>query len=176
MCEKKQKEAVYQWLNETISDHQEDLLAVTLTFKQAIRTNESAGAGLIRLDRQKAEKNMRHFLNLLNQRVLGKRFRRFNKRLISVPVYEQSESTRFHAHLVLQKPSDKTLEEFTEVIESCWQRCDFGYKNIDVQLITDSGWLAYMLKDRTKMDGAIDAIDFLNCHLVDHRLDQNTRW
>lgn len=176
MCEKKQKEEVYRWLNEAISKRRQELLAVTLTFKQGIRINESAGAGFIRLDREKAEQNIRHFLNLLNQQALGKRFRRFNKRLISIPVYEQSELTRFHAHLVLQKPSEMTLEEFTDVINSCWQRCDFGYKNIDIQLATDSGWLAYMLKDRTKMNGVIDAIDFRNLHLVDHRLDENARW
>jgi len=175
MSKQKQKEAVYSWLNGILIDRQPDLLAVTLTFKQAIKPEESAGAAFIKLDRDKAEQNMRHFLNKLNQKALGKRFRRFNKRLISVPVYEQGEATRFHAHLVLEKPQELNNEAFIDLIDECWRSTDFGYNNIDVKQAEDSGWLSYMLKDRTKRNGVLESIDLQNCHLTDHRIDSFAR-
>jgi hypothetical protein len=175
MSKQKQKEAVYSWLNGFLMERQPDLLAVTLTFKQAIKPEESAGAAFIKLDRERAEKNVRHFLNKLNQNVLGKRFRRFKKRLISVPVYEKGEDKRFHAHLVLEKPPEITLEAFIDLVDECWQSTDFGYKDMDIQTIVDSGWISYMLKNRTKPEGVLEAIDLQNCHLTDHRTDSFAR-
>jgi hypothetical protein len=175
MSKQKQKEAIFSWLNGILIERQSDLLAVTLTFKQAIPAKDSAGLFFTKLDREKAEQNVRHFLNKLNQKVLGKRFRRFKKRLISVPVYEKGEDKRFHAHLVLEKPPEITLEAFIDLVDECWQSTDFGYKNIDIQTVVDSGWIAYMLKNRTKPEGVLEAIDLQNCHLTDHRIDSLAR-
>ncbi|RUO76446.1 hypothetical protein [Pseudidiomarina taiwanensis] len=168
------KTEVFNWLNESLTAHQQDLVAVTLTFKQGIKISESAGAAFVRLDREKAEQNLRHFLNILNQRILGKRFRRFNHRLISVPVFEHDELTRFHAHLILEKPQHLSLDEFTVLIQEYWTSTQFGYRNIDVRAINDSGWISYLLKNRTKTDGVLDAIDLSNCHLPNRRLEQTT--
>lgn len=127
-------------------------LGVSLTLKQF--------ALGVKLDEIRASKNLRHFLNLLNSEVFGKRFRRFGKRLNVIPSLERSSSGRLHYHLVLQKPVSRYPEmaqdadkEFLELIDNCWKRTDFGYEHTHIHHQIDSGWTDYISKTAHAGDG-----------------------
>jgi hypothetical protein len=168
---RRQQEAAREWFNTCSEYRLNECVSVTLSFKQSIRVRKSRTAPFTLLDRGIAEKNMRHFLNVLNKKTFGNLVKKKGKKLLSIPVYEESETVRFHAHLILEKPKHKDLEEFAKLVNECWGKCYFGYKNTDIKQARDCGWLDYILKDKTKIDGVIEAIDILNCHLGDHRLD-----
>jgi hypothetical protein len=68
--------------------------------------------------------------------------------------------TRRHFHLCLDKPESLSIEDFSTLINECWQKTWFGYDEIVVKEC-DSGWLSYMAKFRTKDDYS-DSIDWLN--------------
>ena len=56
---------------------------VTLTLQQGIKNQK--------LDKISSSQNLRHFLNVLNQKCFGNQFKRFNKRLKVLPVIERSK-------------------------------------------------------------------------------------
>ena len=132
-------------------------LGVSLTLKQF--------AEGVKLDEIRASKNLRHFLNLLNTEVYGKRFKRFGKRLNVIPALERSSSGRLHYHLVLQKPQSRHPEmaqdadkAFLSLVENCWKRTPFGYEQIHIHEQVDHGWTDYITKNANTGDG----IDWLN--------------
>jgi hypothetical protein len=132
-------------------------LGVSLTLKQF--------AEGVKLDEIRASKNLRHFLNLLNSEVYGKRFKRFGKRLNVIPALERSSSGRLHYHLVLQKPQSRHVEiaqeadkAFLSLVENCWKRTPFGYEQIHIHDRIDHGWTDYISKNANTGDG----IDWLN--------------
>ena len=127
-------------------------LGVSLTLKQF--------ALGVKLDEIRASKNLRHFLNLLNTEVYGKRFKRFSKRLNVIPSLERSSSGRLHFHLLLQKPVSRHPEmgpdadkAFLALIESCWKRTPFGYDQIHIHDRIDHGWTDYITKNANAGDG-----------------------
>jgi hypothetical protein len=108
-----------EWLTVLTYDYDVEFLAVTLTYR---RGTSASSVG--------ADKNIRHFLNKLNQKVLGSRFKRFNQRLISVPVLiqgTQGEHTR--VDLLLEKPRTITREEFIDLINEYWVSTDLADKD-----------------------------------------------
>ena len=114
----------------------------------------------VKLDEIRASKNLRHFLNLLNTGVYGKRFKRFGKRLNVIPSLEHSSSGRLHYHLVLQKPQSRHPEiaqeadkAFLALIENCWKRTDFGYAEVHIHDRIDHGWTDYISKHANTGDG-----------------------
>ena len=68
-------------------------LSITLTMKQGVKNDY--------LDNIKADKNFRHFMNLLNKKIYGNSHRRFKKSISVIPVLEKSVEGRFHYHLTL---------------------------------------------------------------------------
>ena len=56
---------------------------VTLTLKQGIKNQK--------LDDISCSQNLKHFLNVLNQKVFGNKVKRFGKRLKVLPVLEMSK-------------------------------------------------------------------------------------
>ena len=127
-------------------------LGVSLTLKQF--------ALGVKLDEIRASKNLRHFLNLLNSEVFGKRYKRFGKKLNVIPALERSSSGRLHYHLVLQKPQSRHPEiaqeadrAFLALIENCWKRTDFGYAEIHIHDRIDHGWTDYISKNANTGDG-----------------------
>ncbi len=75
------KKAIQEYLSEVPLTN---CFGVSLTLKQ----NTSG----VYLDDIRASQNLRHFLNLLNSEVYGKRFRRFGKKLNVIPSLERSLS------------------------------------------------------------------------------------
>lgn len=135
-------------------------IAVTLTFKQGIKV----GSSFQWLTPDLAAQNYRHFMNLLNFKVYGKRFKRHGVRLQTIPVLEGGGLTRLHYHCVIDRPDQIEFDYFSWLIETCWKRTDWGYHEIDIQPSCDDGWTKYISKFRGKTD-YIDSLDWSNTHL-----------
>lgn len=140
-------------------DHWTAPYAVTLTLKQVI------GRGPIRerLDPLKASQNLKHFLNLLNSRLLKKRDLKNGEHLRCIPVLE--DDGRLHYHLCLDKPAHVSAQVFMNLVIQLWARTDFGYWMVEIKP-ADAGWIRYMAKPRSKTSFA-DAIDWANFHNPD---------
>lgn len=120
----------------------EHCLAISLTMKQGID-------GFF-LDQQRASQNFRHFMNVLNRKIYGKRFQRFSKRLSIAPTLEHSSSGRLHYHALIKCP---TLEEngyskskLCSAIKTTWPKTAFGSKQMEIESSVDEGWIDYITK------------------------------
>ena len=144
---------ISQWRN---------LFAVTLTMKEVIVADDGYRSFFVRLDRYAAVQNMRHFLNVLNEKVFKSAFRRFGKQLTVIPVLEGGRDHRLHYHAAMDCPRDNLVPEFSDMIRQEWQRTQWGYREIDVKR-ADDGWIDYITKLRAKSDFS-DSIDWKNFH------------
>lgn len=137
--------------------------AVTLTMKQGVRDPMEPASATECLTRDKAEQNFRHFINLLNRKVLGKRFQHHGICLPVIPVIEGTKTKRMHYHAVIDCPRDDLKEGYAELIQSLWVKTKFGYRETNIQADCDKEWTKYMskLKDKTSI---ADAIDWINYH------------
>ena len=137
--------------------------SVTLTLKQSVVTHQKQLIIHHRIDRDKAVRNFRHFTNLLNRRVYGHSFKRHGKRVQVIPVLEGGGLTRFHYHCVIDCPRPELVEEFPNLVKKCWTQTDYGYDQIDIQPGSNTGWVNYMTKYRTKSEFD-QSIDWINLH------------
>ena len=140
--------------------------AVTLTMKQGIRPPFEPAAATEWLDPHKARQNFRHFMNLLNRKVLGKRFSNHGERLSVIPVLEGGSGKRFHYHAMIDCPSAALEGLFPLIVQSTWAKTRWAFAQTDVQPNADNGWITYISKTRDKPDYA-DAIDWENYHRPD---------
>lgn len=128
-------------------------IAVTLTLKRLTYSEINGTKIHSYLDDVKTTQNIRHFLNRLNQRIFGNRFRRFGKRLKVIPVIEGDKKTRPHIHFTFDIPNHLSKDDFTLMVRECWERTQFGYHQYDITQIYDlRGWIDYNLKTRSKDD------------------------
>lgn len=135
--------------------------AVTLTLRQTVAGE--GGVGRVKLTADQAQQNYRHFLNLLNRAVFGKRAARFGRSVVSIPVLEGGRGHRLHYHAVIGCPSELSYSDFEELIRDCWAKTQWGYDEVDIQPDADAGWINYISKLRDKPDYA-EAIDWQNYH------------
>ena len=141
-------------------------IAVTLTMKQRIESNDFKGRFGINLDPIKVSENTRHFLNRLNQSVFGKGFLRYGKRLSVIPVTEGNKFIRLHIHMTLERPDHMNLDEFEMLISQCWSKTKFGYNDIQIKPIDHyDGWMDYILKNKSKGEGLQSSVDWDNVFL-----------
>ena len=145
----KLKKAIQEYFSEVPLTN---CFGVSLTMKQ-----NTSGAYL---DDIRASQNLRHFLNLMNFRVYGKRFRRFGKKLNVIPTLERSLSHRLHYHLILQNPYPENPATFSRLVEALWSKTQFGYVQSHIDQQIDQGWTDYITKFKTASDG----IDWENYH------------
>lgn len=131
-------------------------VSVTLSEKQCV--------GNEWIDDQKSSQNLRHFLNRLNQKVYGKRFRRYNKRLSVFPVQEGTKDVRHHIHLTMELPDNYDINTFNQLVCECWSKTRFGYNQVQVVPMRDDGWVRYQLKMRSKSTDVLSSIDWNNVH------------
>lgn len=146
--------------------HWTTCFAVTLTMKQVLPPGalgaDQRGPGY--LDAQRASTNLVDFVNRLNRRVFGKAAERYGKRVRCIAVLENSEYQRLHYHLCLGPPEWIGPNEFEAAIRSSWFETHWAHRQIDIQPNADEGWLAYILKSRSKtdFDQSIDLATFHN--------------
>jgi hypothetical protein len=130
---------------------------------------------MVRLDEQKASQNLRHFLNVMNRKLLGNLSRRQGRRISVIPILEGTRTKHLHYHLLMDCPLRSDSEGvFEATARTIWSSTEWG--NPQVHITTaDSGWTDYITKTADKTDFA-DAIDWNNVHqagspppVVDHR-------
>ena len=131
--------------------------AVTLTLRLARRKDGIRDP----LTRSDAEKNLRHFLNVLHKKLGSYGFPKRGV-LQRLPVVEGTATVRTHIHMMLDKPACIDAAAYAELIQQEWPRTDWGHELVTVEPCTSAeGWLAYITKLRSKADYA-DAIDWKN--------------
>ena len=123
---------------------------VTLTLRQGIKNQK--------LDEISCSQNLKHFLNVLNQKVFGNRVKRFNKRLRVLPILEMSKGNRLHYHLTLENPYPKDPNRFSDLIEVVWNKTKFGHRHIHIHKNVNWEWNDYI----TKFKNSNDQIDWMN--------------
>lgn len=137
--------------------------AVTLTMKQGVRDPMEPASATEFLTSEKAVQNFRHFMNLLNRRVLGKRFQHHGKALSVIPVIEGTKQKRYHYHAIIDCPRADLQEVFPDLIREAWVKTKFGYYEVNIDQNCDDGWTKYIskLRDKTSIS---DSIDWTNYH------------
>ena len=132
-------------------------LNVTFTQKQIVNRQ--------RIDDFISEQNFRHFRNVLNQKVFGNSYKRFNKQLQMLVIREVSSDKRHHLHCVVEQPKRYEFDEFVSLINSVWSVTKFGYEQIHIEKPSsqqrEDGWLDYIMKDYTKVSLST-SIDYVN--------------
>ena len=134
-------------------------LSVTLTSRQWVDGQK--------LDQISLERDITFFLNRLNYKLFKKKFSRHGKKLGVISVIEGDEYTKFHVHLTLECPPKIPVWFMEHLIKKCWAKTKFGYSydkkhGVKVDSVIDEGWISYQLKNRTKQDGVISSIDWVN--------------
>lgn len=137
--------------------------SVTLTLKQSVVVRYGQSSIHSRITPDRAVRNFRHFMNRLNKRVYGHSYSRHGKRVQVIPVLEGGEHTRLHYHCVIDCPRAELSDSYSNLIGECWLQTDYGYDQIDVQPRSDSGWVNYISKFRTKSEFD-QSIDWTNLH------------
>ena len=134
---------------------------LTLTEKQIVNGK--------RIDGISSSQNFRHFKNLLNSKIYGKRYRRFDVQLKMVVVDEVSHNGRHHKHCIIEVPKGWDANDFVLLIHKFWKQTDYGHKQIHFEKPMNEqrevGWLNYILKHSTKNEGLENAVDWANCYL-----------
>jgi hypothetical protein len=128
----------------------DNTFGVTLTLRQGIKNQK--------LDEISCSQNLRHFLNVLNQKVFGNQVKRFGKRLRVLPVLEMSKGNRLHYHLTLENPFPNNPNRFSDLIEVVWNKTKFGHRHIHIHKNVNWEWNDYI----TKFNNSKDQIDWMN--------------
>lgn len=138
-------------------------VAVTLTFKKSILSNNGKFDIRTVLDEEKASENVRFFINFLNRKSLGNLPERVGMKIRVFSVYEKTDTKHLHYHCVIDRPSHVDEEKFSELIINCWKSTWWGNKEINIQTNADNGWVSYITKFFDKENFA-DSIDWKNVH------------
>ncbi len=128
----------------------DNCFGVTLTLKQGIKNQK--------LDDISCSQNLKHFLNVINQKCFGNQVKRFGKRLRVLPVLEVSRGNRLHYHLTLENPFPNNPNYFSQLIDSIWKRTKFGNNHIHIHENVNWEWNDYI----TKFNYKNDQIDWMN--------------
>lgn len=139
-------------------------LAVTVTLKQGIHTYNTITPTFVKVTPSLGNQNFRHFLNLLNRKVFGKKFSRHGQRLKVIPVLEGGPNTRLHYHFVIDRPPYLSIKTFSDHIQTCWTSTQWGHRQIDIQRVCDQGWINYISKSHGKTEFD-QSFDWMNTHL-----------
>ena len=135
--------------------------AVTLTLKKvdiiSVNRFENYGDEKFKftavLDDEKLESRIPYFTALLRHRLYGNMTKHKNKQdwatpLVIAVVEGRNTNKRTHFHFAIGNVPENKVDNFKKIVEIVWQRCDFSYREIDVQPITNaSGWLHYITKE-----------------------------
>ena len=136
---------------------------ITLTEKQCIGSYHS---GIFWIDDLSSSRNLRHFTKVLNRKIFGNSYYRHQNRLKMLFVREFS--TRHHIHGIVERPLGIDDREFVDLIQGCWANTHWGYDHIHFEIPAtydrETGWYAYILKHRTKLNIS-DSIDWENTYL-----------
>ncbi len=136
----------------------ENPMAVTLTMKQTpyvYRDEHTAFEGYDVLDKIKASKNLKHFMNMLNAELFKGNnispFKTSRKYLRLIPVFEGMPmgEPKLHYHTIMERPEHIPECLLKKWIRYYWPTTFFGNEEIDVKPIHwKEGWLEYIFKTK----------------------------
>lgn len=131
-----------------------NFVGLTLTLKQ--------GLDGYMLNNERCTQNLRHFMNVINKKVFGNANKRYGKKLQIFPVIEKSKEGRYHYHMIIERPLEWCLDDFTHLIETEWVKTQFGHRQLHLDQFIDFGWVHYITKFHSKSD----LVDWENVHIV----------
>ena len=147
-------------------------LAVTLTMKQSAyiyREGHTPYDGYEEIDKIKASKNLKHFMNILNNEIFfGNNLSPFKcrKRYLGIiPILEGKPygEPKLHYHLVLERPEWLPEYMLCRLIRYYWPTTHFGDSEINIQPIyCKKGWLEYTLKTKKTNSLTYGEVDWMN--------------
>jgi len=139
-----------EWFASSIAQGWSHPFAVTLTLKQMVDGE--------RLDEIKANKNFRHFMNLLNRRVSGNSTRLGGTGVRVISSLEGGRAGgihhgRLHFHALIDCPRPALVEEYPEIVRDLWTKTRWGYHETRIEPAHDEvGWIDYLTKFGDKPD------------------------
>lgn len=143
------QECIVKWVESGLAGNNDQLCAVTLTFKPGYKFIE----GLRSID-------VKQFLKRLNTKVYGKSYKHGIERLKCFPVFENNLHEGLHVHMFLGIPinSFRLDARFEDVVLSEWLKMDCAgiIAAQDVRACNDcGGWANYITKKITNGNAAI---------------------
>lgn len=121
-------------------------LAFTLLIRKA--AHDRSG---FRVDAFEAQKTLRRLWNGYNKAALRSTDYKRAKRLPLIAFMEKSADDRLHYHAVTDTPVGLLKPLVEQVLTQEWEECALSVGEPHfAKGITDSGWLGYMIKPRTK--------------------------
>jgi hypothetical protein len=130
-------------------------LAITLTLRQSLMVDVGQPQYI---NANLAKQNVRHFMNVLNSKLLSKAERRFGLKLGAAFVSEHDRDKRLHYHGLIECPKWEMLPKMRKLVHQTWTKTTWGYNQIALKL-ADDDWQGYCFKAQTKPDYA-GAIEF----------------
>jgi hypothetical protein len=116
--------------------------AVTLTFKPDFLRYQGEAQFY------EAEKTIRHFLNVLNNKCYGHGYKRKKMTVGAITVIERGTRLgRLHGHLAITASKGIDFESFSNHILDSQMRCRNLGRTIHIQRYRDSGWAEYISKE-----------------------------
>lgn len=138
--------------------------AITLTYPE----NDSQYSRKYVPQYDKASRDVKHFLNVINYKVYGRRYKNRKACLTSVNVFEHSANNGLHFHMILENPEDWKIPESEKMslILDAWlsMKCS-GYPTAnDVDHVDKvESWVPYLFKKITPSNTL--RCDVANWHL-----------
>ena len=125
------RSAYSDWIVSSIPSDR-DYWFLTLTMKQGIQRND--GMSWEPLTREAADQNVRWFLKEVNREVFGHAYKKYGKRLIVIDSAEGGDGSiqRHHRHMLIEKPTRYTDEEWKLLILRAWRKSRWGYRQVEI--------------------------------------------
>lgn len=145
--------------------------AITLTYRE----NKSQYSSKYVPQYDKASRDIKHFLNVINYKVYGKKYKNRKARLMSVNVFEHSAYNGLHVHIILENPEDWNIPESEKesLIIGAWMsmKCSGNINGNDIQHVKEvDHWVGYCFKDIIYSKN--ERCDVVNWHLNTEINDQ----
>ena len=118
------------WLKNVCDNYALDIRC-DLNFKQRLEVVIDGRLHSHKLDDSFANQNISEFLRILNQKVYGNAYKRFNKKLDCIvsleggkdKLREDADTSKLtHAHLTIQQPNHITERLVILLINECWKK------------------------------------------------------
>jgi len=134
-------------------------VAATLSFRD-VRGGRPPGE-------EAASAAIAHYLRRLDGAAFGRGGLRRGEQVQAIAVREGGlgTSTRIHYHLRLPPPETFPVERWLDTCARCWREVKLAGEQNRFRIESDRGWLAYILKTRTKAD-LMESMDVLNWRLA----------
>jgi len=148
LLKKAYREMLYEYDN-----HLEVAATVTLKTSALIYDKDYYLPRRQYLNKSVINSTIRYFKAVLTHHLFGNTSKHKNKQdwakpLIFISIEGLKNHKRPHLHIALGNIPEDKKSSIQQIIESAWQKCDFGNKEVDIKEIYDAcGWIDYITKE-----------------------------